>query len=145
MSEDTDEVITRLKQRFHVTTDQSLAEELALGRSTITSWRRRGSVPPRYARIATLGISADLGSINKWTSEERAALNLALFRLSRGFAAQIVDYTTFLMKGGFLGVQLKVHMERALLELASEMEKRQMDDPHQCVNLIVYEAFAKPE
>jgi hypothetical protein len=139
--ETADDVIERLKSRLHAATDQGLAEKLSVGRSTITSWRRRGSVPPRYARIADLGQSADLGRMAEWSKEERAALNLALFRLTKGYAAQIVDYPTFLMKVGFLGKQLVGQMDRALLDLNAEMDARGLDDAEQCVNLMVYESF----
>ncbi len=45
-------VVARLKQGIHASTDQELAEKPSLGRSTVTSWRRRGSVTERYAELA---------------------------------------------------------------------------------------------
>jgi Bacteriophage CI repressor helix-turn-helix domain len=139
---DVDEIIEKLKERFLAQTDQQLAERLHVGRSTITSWRRRGNVPDRYSRVASNDHSNPFDlPIEAWSPVERAALNLALIRLTKGFAGQITDYQKFLMKGGFLGSQMGSLMEKALLDLSREMTDRNMEEPHQCVNLMVFEEF----
>lgn len=146
MSNDVENVILLLKQRFRAATDQGLADRLSLGRSTITSWRRRGTVPDRYVRMAEIGTSMDFKApYSNWSDVEKAAMTLALMRLVKGYGAKFVTYPSFLSHGGFLGPQLMSAMEKALIDLSSQMTDRGMDNPHQCVNLIVFEEFFDPK
>lgn len=45
------DLVERLKSALGVSTDQALAQELGLERSTVAQWRRRGSVPAIYREI----------------------------------------------------------------------------------------------
>jgi hypothetical protein len=131
-----------LKQRFHAVTDQELAEKLSLGRSTVTSWRRRGSVPERYAKLADGEVVSPYGlPWTYWTEEENAALSLALLRHGAWLEPLKQDYGMFLSKVGFLVPQLLSQMQKALPELRHEMQTRGIDDPRQCLQVIVWEEF----
>tara|TARA_R110002124_G_scaffold283200_1_gene458861 strand:- start:788 stop:1228 length:441 start_codon:yes stop_codon:yes gene_type:complete len=135
-----EDIIEGLKRRFKVQTDQGLAERLKLGRSTVTSWRRRNAVPERYAVMATdtPTLLPDLAN-PEFSDVERNAMILALVRLVRGYGANISDYTAFLSKGPFLPAQLAVGLEKALLDLNARMTDGELEDARQALNLIVFE------
>ncbi len=142
MDQQADLVVDRLKTRFRVQTDQELADALKLGRSTVTSWRRRGSIPDIYVRMSWTDAFVPLGlSTNVWTPTEHAAFNLGMMRLIKGFGIKLEDYPGFLSKSGFRAAQLYSTVQQALTDLTSEMKARQVEDPAQCVNLMVYEEF----
>lgn len=142
MSDDVNEKIELLKRRFHVGTDQGLAERLRLGRSTVTSWRRRGAVPERYAQMAEGQVTFLPDFLDKTlTDVDRAAMKLALVRLIKGFGAQLTDYPTYLSKGGFLSAQMAIGVEKAFLDITALMDDEGMNDAQQCVNLIVFNEF----
>lgn len=142
MADNVEEVLESLKRRFHASTDQALAGRLSLGRSTVTSWRRRGSIPDRYTRLAKEVLSFPPDFLDSsWTATERAALSLALLRLIKGFGAQLTDYPSVLSKQGFLPAQLAVGVERALLDLSARMTESGIDDPTQCLSLMAYEEY----
>lgn len=142
MEDDVSAVVARLKQRFHAATDQELAEKLSLGRSTVTSWRRRGSVPERYARLADGEVVTPFGlPWTYWTDEENAALSLALLRHGAWQEPLKQDYGMFLSRVGFLVPQLLSHMQKALPELRQEMITRGIEDPRQCLQVMVWEEF----
>ena len=146
MSKDVESVILLLKQRFQAATDQTLANRLALGRSTITSWRRRGTVPDRYVRMAEIGTAMDFKApYESWTAVEKSAMTLALMRLIKGYGTKYTTYPMFLSYGGFLGPQLLLAIEKALIDLSTQMTERAIEDPTQCVNLIVFEEFFDPK
>lgn len=141
---DVDSTIDRLMQRFRVTTDQSLADRLSLGRSTVTSWRRRGSVPMRYVRLADEIPTLLPDFLNpEWSDEERAAMRLAL-RLIKGFGARFTDYPSYVSNSGFLPAQMATGVEKALLDISARMERDGLDNPARCADLIVYEEFFSP-
>ncbi len=146
MTGDVEEAIAALMKRFRVATDQALADRLRVGRSTVTSWRRRGAVPERYMRLASERPTAlpDILDPNL-DPMERDAWVLALVRLLLGPGARIVDYPTFLRDGPFLPRQLAVGLEKALLDLSARMEESGFDDPRQALNLIVFEDFFSPK
>ncbi len=146
MSADVEEEIATLRKRFRVETDQGLADRLKLGRSTVTSWRRRGSVPDRYMRLASERPTSLPDILDPSLDPvERDAWVLALVRLTLGPGAKIVDYPTFLRDGPFLPRQLAVGLEKALLDLCARMEETGSDDPRQALNLIVFEDFFNPK
>ena len=144
-----DDAIEQLKRRFRVSTDQELAERLKVGRSTVTSWRRRGSVPERYARLADYGTSLSFPpdmDDPTWTDAEHAACDLALVRLIRGWGADnLGDYTGYLMKGPFVRAQLAMGLERAVFDLYAKMEETGLEDPLQCARLMAYEELYQGE
>lgn len=142
MQEDVSATVERLKQRFHATTDQELAEKLELGRSTITSWRRRGSVPIRYAKLAEGEVVTPFGMPwTYWTDEENAALSLALLRHGAWQKPLIQDYGMYLSKAGFIVPQLLSQMQTALADLRQVMRDRGIDDARQCLSVMVWEEF----
>ena len=142
MSDDVETAIAALMKRFRVATDQGLADRLRVGRSTVTSWRRRGSVPERYLRLATEKPTSLPDFLDPaFDPVEHNALALALVRLVLGADAKITDYPTFLKHGPFLPAQLAVGVEKALLDLIGRMTEAGIDDPQQALNLIVFEDF----
>ena len=142
MTGDVEEAIAALMKRFRVSTDQGLADRLRGGRSTVTSWRRRGAVPERYMRLTTERPTALPDILDpSLDAVERDAWVLALVRLVLGPGAKIVDYPTFLRDGPFLPRQLAVGLEKALLDLSARMEETGLEDPRQALNLIVFEDF----
>ncbi|MDR0810041.1 MAG: hypothetical protein LBE86_13100 [Gemmobacter sp.] len=142
MSDDVNEKIELLKRRFRVITDEGLAKRLHLGRSTVTSWRRRGSIPERYIQMAEGQATFLPDFLDKaLTDVDRAAMTLALVRLIKGFGAEITDYRSYLSKGGFLNAQMAIGVEKAFLDITALMVEEDMTDAHQCLNLIVYNEF----
>lgn len=140
---DTD-ILAALKQRLRVRTDEGLAKVLGVARSTVTSWRRRGSIPDRYARLVDPdGRKATDEAFNFaiWSDAEKAALSLALMRMHKGYFTEVIGYSDFLARGGFFPVQLTVHMDKALRSILAEMEERRIEDAFQCLNMLVYEEF----
>lgn len=53
--------IEDLRKTFDAETDDALAKALGVGRSTVTSWRRRGRVPERYGQLANVPATASFG------------------------------------------------------------------------------------
>lgn len=146
MEGNAEEAIDALKKRFRVQTDQGLAERLGLGRSTVTSWRRRNAVPPRYDRLASEVPTLLPDFLDpRWDETERNALKLALVRLILGYGSEIRDYPAFLSKGQFLPAQLAVGVEKALLDLSARMTEGELEDARQALNMIVYEEFFAPK
>ena len=146
MTGDVEGAIAALKRRFRVGTDQGLADRLTLGRSTVTSWRRRGTVPERYSRLAS-EVPTSLPDFLDPTFDpvERDALILALVRLVLGTGAKIKDYSAFLTHGPFLPAQLAAGVEKALLDLMAHMSEDGLNNPRQALNLIVFESFFAPK
>ncbi|MEE1656480.1 helix-turn-helix domain-containing protein [Microvirga sp. CF3062] len=81
--------IDKLKAHFSVRKDEELAQRIAVGKSTIASWRQRGTIPltSRMKLEELTGVSyqetqrefvADVGEISHLIE---AGLNLALIRL----------------------------------------------------------------
>ncbi|MFZ1338463.1 MAG: hypothetical protein WAS26_05365 [Paracoccaceae bacterium] len=146
MTGDVELAIDALKRRFRVGTDQGLADCLKLGRSTVTSWRRPGTVPERYLRLASELPTSLPGFLDPaFDPVERDALILALVRLVFGTGAKIKDYPAFLTHGPFLPAQLATGVEKALLDLMSRMTEGRLDDPRQALNLIVFESLLEPK
>lgn len=142
MGDDVEQTLEALKRRLGALTDQGLADRLRLGRSTVTSWRRRGAVPERYSRLAqeVLAFPPDLLDPS-WTPVEHAAMTLALVRLVKGIGDELKDFPHFLTNHGFLTPRLAVGVEHALLDLTARMTESGVEDPTQCLTLIVYEEF----
>lgn len=84
MMSDADAKLDQLKAHFGVEKDADLARKLMVDKRTVSAWRSRGSVPTRYWSIVEGG---DPQSITtppmRWDEHERAAFDLAMFRLSR--------------------------------------------------------------
>ena len=71
--------IEDLRETFAVETDDALAKALGIGRSTVTSWRRRGKVPERYGRLATVSEPAAFGEKLRLLRGERSQEKFAGF------------------------------------------------------------------
>lgn len=137
-----EEAIAALKRKFRASTDQKLAERLAVGRSTITSWRRRGSIPKRYVHMInpTSERPFDL-PLEQWSDEENAAMKLALYRIIRDKEGTLTSYPEFLSYSGLLWPKFTILLDRSFLDVVAQMEERGIEDPADCVNLVVYEEF----
>lgn len=98
-SDDVDGTIAALREHFGVKTDADLARKLRVDKSTVYSWRSRGSVPARFARILK-GESADfhLTPPLHWGEHEEAAFEVALFRFCRLYngSKRLIDYRSAL-------------------------------------------------
>lgn len=144
-SDTADDVLSALQARMRVSTDQALANALGIGRSTVTSWRRRGRVPTRYARLVEQDAQERLSAafnFDLFSDEERAALCLAITRMHLGgFLSQLDSYPEFLRRGGFIPAHLHKNMEVALRDILAEMETKGYEDAQQCLNAIVFEEF----
>lgn len=147
MDANADELIEMLKRQLRVETDEGLAERLHVGRSTVTSWRRRGSVPERYVKFASETPTSLPDFLDpRFDPAEKNALILALVRLIRGGGAEITaDYKSFLSRGPFLPAQMATGLEKALLDITARMEAEQLEDARQALNLIVYDEFFATE
>lgn len=121
--QDVDGVISKLKERFGVTTDRDLAKRLHLGRTTVANWRNRGQVPQRYVEAAEDGYWGPFRLAEaQWTEEERAAVTLAIMRLMRDHQPLLGDFGTFMHEGGtVLWLRLQQYQHRALKELTEEL------------------------
>ncbi len=140
-SDSAEDVLEALQKRLRVSTDQALADALGLGRSTVTSWRRRGNVPTRYAQLVEQDAQKRLSAAFNFdllSDEERAALCLAVMRMTRGFLSEMQSYPEFLRRGAFIPSQISVYMDRALRDLLAEMESEDYQNAQQCLNAIVY-------
>lgn len=94
-TEDVSEIIDDLRLWFGAKTDGELAKALRLDPSSISNWRRRGTVPKAYREILTGEIqSAHFSSREKWSDVERNAFAVALY----WFATSQLD---LLKDGGF--------------------------------------------
>lgn len=95
--EDVEHVINCLKRAYGAETDAELAKALDVGRSTVTAWRSRGSVPMRYRRrIPGEDKSAVSEAPLHWSDEEREAFKLALLRFVRANPSMFASFRGFL-------------------------------------------------
>lgn len=99
MSSDADGTIAALREHFGVQTDAELARKLRVDKSTVYSWRSRGSVPDRFARILEGGSNQfALTPPLHWGEHEIAAFEVALFRFCRLYngSKRLTDYRSAL-------------------------------------------------
>lgn len=87
MTENPLEIIDALKAQLGAKTDADLARKLAIDKSTISSWKARGSVPRRFQAILS-GASPSFFAISPmgWGEHEKNAFEIALFRFARARA-----------------------------------------------------------
>lgn len=144
-SDSSEDILKALQERLKVGTDQALADALGIGRSTVTSWRRRRNVPRRYARLVEHDAQMRLGSTFRYdllSDEERAALRLAMMRMHRGYMTEMSgSYQEFLRRGDAIPRQIVLHMDRALKDLLAKMTNDGFEDANQCANAMVFEEF----
>lgn len=81
---DVEAQLEKLKEHFGVEKDVDLARKLMIDKRTVSAWRARGAVPARYQGIAQ---GDDPQSVMtppaRWGEHERAAFDLAVFRVAR--------------------------------------------------------------
>jgi len=75
---DVQTILNRAKKALNLKTDIDLAEFLDVPRSTIASWKRRGSIPARYlAEFTSSNISLDWLLTGQGTDEKTAAFGFS--------------------------------------------------------------------
>lgn len=98
-SDDAERMIASLREHFGVQTDADLARRLRIDKSTVSSWRSRGTVPARFARILE-GESNQFALVPPahWGEHEIAAFEVALFRFCRLYSGsrRLSDYRSAL-------------------------------------------------
>lgn len=83
MKDDVGAQIERLRLKFRAKSDVELAGKLNVDKSTISSWRSRNRVPEKYLELLKLDLrNFFISPPSKWGELEKAALGLALFRVS---------------------------------------------------------------
>ncbi|MDF3606244.1 helix-turn-helix domain-containing protein [Paracoccus sp. DMF-8] len=81
---DIDVQMEQLKAHFGVEKDVDLAKQLMIDKRTVSAWRARGAVPARYQSIAQVGDPQSIMTPPaRWDEHERAAFDLAMFRMAR--------------------------------------------------------------
>lgn len=84
-----DAQLEQLKTHFGVDKDVELARKLMVDKRTVSAWRTRGSVPARYRSIAEGGDPQSVMTPPmRWDEHERAAFDLAMFRLARALQSE---------------------------------------------------------
>lgn len=119
------EFVDRLKAHFRAETDSDLARILAVDKRTVSAWRARGSVPPRYVKMLEGDShSSVLTPPLRWGEYEKEAFNLALFRTARALRGTVEQgsyreqFDTFRMAGAAFWLL----MRDAQIELTARME-----------------------
>lgn len=87
---DADAQLEQLKAHFSIDKDVDLARKLMVDKRTVSAWRARGSVPARYISIIEGGDPQSIMTPpQRWDEHERAAFDLAMFRLARALIPEI--------------------------------------------------------
>lgn len=144
MSELVDILIAKLKARYRVDTDQDLAKALRLGRSTVATWRNRGSVPKKYEDLANGEVLFQFYGETPWESWsdlEKAGMELALMRLMRDFKGVSHDFSGFLARSQAIPLALPEYHGQACSDIASQMADLNESSVRACLQRLVYEEF----
>lgn len=142
-------LIDKLKARYLAETDQDLARQMGLGRSTVATWRTRGKVPAKYEQIANGEKSRKFYGETPWefwNEIERAGIELAFLRMKRDLEPITSDYLTFLRKGSEIPTALAEYHSQACADLADKMadEQKLIGDgatARACLQMLAYEEF----
>ena len=120
MTGDVKEAIAALMKRFRVSTDQSQADRLRVGPSTVTRWRRRGAVPERYMPLLSDRPTSlpDMLEPNHGPAERKVIVR-ARVRLVIAWGPKMTNYSGHLQHGGYLAAQLALGLERAFLDMTA--------------------------
>lgn len=148
MGNEVDEAIQGLKVRFSAETDEELAKALGIGRSTISSWRLRGSVPSRYLqRKPSEPSGAFHSSPREWGEEDHAAFALALLRFFRLYGHCFSTYRDFLENGHLAAAHIWGINAEAKDDLLREMNSGpdEKSHPWNASCLLAYDDFQKDE
>lgn len=76
------QIIEELKATLAAASDADLARLLGVDKSTVASWKARGSVPKRYSRLLDASTQRSSGLPEGWGSLELEAFTVALFRFT---------------------------------------------------------------
>lgn len=144
MAEQTDDLIQAIKITFAVETDEELAKALQIGRSTISSWRLRGSVPKRYL-MRKPGDPQSVVNFPplEWGQEEQAAFTLAMARFIRTHGHAFETYRQFLEHGASAAAEFWVIHQDTKGELVREMNARSEGQSHPMtvMQIMAYDDF----
>lgn len=137
-----EDMITQLKLIHGAETDSELAKILQVGRSTIASWRLRGSVPQRYL-LRKPGDDQSFGSqpITSWSKEEVAAFKLSLLRLSHSRGTLFGSYHAYLKDAGNVFIDLLNGTIAAQKDILERMGQEDDMLPETAGQLLAYEVF----
>ena len=146
MSEDPEDVIAALRRRLNAKTDTELARKLGINKSTISTWKTRGSVPKRFLAIRD---GASHEAINSpplgWGDHENMAFNLAVSRAMRALnwvmsQGSYSDLLTVFSTSAWLWVL----MHEAQQELTHRQDERGVD-LGTAFSMALHDDFATPE
>lgn len=145
-----EENIKMLKKLYKVATDQDLAKALGVGKSAISAWKSRGSIPARYLSAIEAEQALPFAlSPAEMGEEELCALSLALMRLIRNADSVTKSQRAFLEHGWNLSPYLFREYHKSLEEVQERGRKAFEDGSfsgYQSVfNVIVYDEFFQEE
>lgn len=141
-----DEIIEKLKERFDVWTDGELATKLNIGRSTITSWRRRNSVPDRFTSMLTVGgpLAFSNGmTYEHWSELDKAAMQLGLLRLVRDNAPKLHEFADTLNAAVNLPDELQTNFQAAYDDIKRGLDAGARSPDFALYTMVGYEFFAE--
>jgi hypothetical protein len=142
MADDVESVVVALKRHFGVQSDQDLARRLRLGRSTISSWRARQTVPARYSRLLEGEDEGFAIEFKHQTEEEGLALSLALMRLIRDHGNVVTDPRAFIAHGPNLWNLLMRNYHQALEDFTvDKLEHIDFHGPTNRFSVMAYDEF----
>lgn len=143
MSDDIEERITNLKRIHGAETDAELAKALQIGRSTIASWRLRGSVPVRYLLRKPGDDNSFAGfPITQWSPEETEAFKLALLRLTHGRGPLFPAYSDFLRDAPKVMGELLKEIAKSKRDIVDRMADDEAMTAATAAHLLAYAEFA---
>ena len=150
---DTEDLISRLKAKHGVQTDQDLAHALCLGKSAVGAWRSRGSVPDRYVRsLNTDGqVASEARQLAPFayealapvvgSSAANAAVELALLRFFKKHGDIFLAYHTFLEGSRMATADFWSILRNAERDVVARMDDH--DDPaDRAVSILALKEFS---
>ena len=146
MSEAPEDVIAALRQRLNAKTDSELARKLGINKSTISTWKTRGSVPKRFLAIRD---GASHEAINAaplgWGDHENMAFDLAVSRAMRALG-RVVSEGSYqdLLTVFSTSAWLWVLMQEAQEELVRRQDERGVE-LRLAFSMALHDDFAAPE
>lgn len=131
MQDDSDIIIEKLKLKYLASNDQELARALKLSRSSVATWRNRGSVPKKYAELASSEHARKFYGDTPWElwgPIEKAGMQLALLRMLRDYRTILDDYRSVLNMGHTLPDKLADFHGEACADIVKRMAEMGGDD-----------------
>lgn len=136
-----EETILDLKAAFGAETDEQLAKALGIGRSTVASWRLRGSVPKRYSlRKPGEDRSAVSYPPRSWGEEENAAFKLAFIRFVKENGPSFSTYRAYIEEGLWATSKFWIMMSRAKRDVVARMDETG-ESAHHAGLLLAYREY----